>query len=331
MLDALEPLLQRDLDILKPTDYNYTISFIGTAVTVDENTLASIGSINRIGEELGREFEIVVSCQPVSEKSLESLVRLRKSFPNLVCLESSFETHGRGKSIAFNYSTGKFVVPFNTDIVYPIRYSDILHNFLKFKLKRLYYSELPLVSRDLVTDVGGWRNLSSGEDIDLFSRLSINYGVFACPTNLLNGDDRLRREILTIRDFPADRKCGLKECYGRMRDLIISCNHSFADVRRISRLLKSLEGRNMSALFYLAYLGSRFSRIKPVTYNRNNYVILMESILESLILREYLKMPGVSDNMSWHIDRTHIRFLSSKSTMFREMKDSTSIFLKDQL
>ena len=330
-MDALEPLLQRDLDILKPTDYNYTISFIGAALEINDGVIASIESINRIGEELGRDFEVVVVHKPATSESQPALRSLRKACPNLVFLESHMESSGQGKSIAFEYSTGKFVVPFNTRITYPIRYSDVLHNFLRFKLKRLYYSELSLMSRNIVAEVGGWRNLTSGEDIDLFSRISINYGVFACPTSILSGDDRMKREILTIRDFSDQNEPDFWKSYRHMRDLIISCNHSFSDVRFISRTLKSFEGNSRWRLLLLSYIGSRFARIKPVAYNRNNYVILMESILESLILREFLKMADVSDEVAWHIDRPHIKFLTMRSKLFREMKDSTAMFLKDQI
>ena len=330
-MDALEPLLQRDLDILKPTDYNYTISFIGVALDVNQRVVESIKNVNRIGEELGRDFEIIVVHSPVA-KDLQAIIRdLRKKCPNLVMLESHPESVGQGKSIAFEYSTGKFVVPFDTLISYPIRYSDVLHNFLRFKLKRLYYSELSLLSREIVSEVGGWRNLASGEDIDLYSRISINYGVFACPTRLLAVDDRMKRELLSIRAFPDPVAMDFNSSYKLIRDLIISCNHSFADVRNISRIHGEVEGKSWRRLFLMAYLGSKISRVKPVAYNRNNYVILMESILESLILREYLKMADVSEELFWNIDRTHIRFLKLKSKLFREMKDSTTLFLKDQI
>lgn len=330
-MDALEPLLQRDVGILKPTDYNFTISFLGAALEVNTETMDSIGSINLIGEELGRDYEIVVVHNPVSPELQEKMRELKKSCANLVFLESNIETMGQGKSIAFDYTTGKFIVPFDTAIRYPIRYSDVLHDFLKFKLKRLYYSELSIMSREIVEEVGGWRNLSSGEDIDLYSRLSINYGVFACPTNLLSGDDRRNRELLSIKAFPETLTDDFKTSYRLVRDLIISCNHSYSDIREIARILKEAVGKSNKRLFILAYLGSRISRLKPVSYNRNNYVILMESILESLILREYLKMPDINEEISWHIDRTHIRFLELKSKLFREMKDSTIFFLKDQI
>ncbi len=330
-MDALEPLLQRDLDILKPTDYNYTISFIGVALEMTPTISESIKSINRIGEELGRDFEIVVVHRQFSQETQPSFRELRKKCPNLVLLESGAESIGQGKSIAFEYSTGKFVVPFDTSMVYPIRYSDVLHNFLRFKLKRLYYSELSLMSRDVVSEVGGWRNLASGEDIDLYSRISINYGVFACPTKLLGGDDAMKRELLSIRAFPAPDSTNQKSSYKLLRDLIISCNHSFSDVRNIARILREVEGKSWGRLPLLAFLGSKISDLKPVAYNRNNYVIFMESILESLILREYLKMQDVSEEVAWHVDRTHLRFLKLKSKLFKEMKDSTIFFLKDQL
>lgn len=328
-MDALEPLLQRDVGILKPTDYNYVISFVGAALEINSEFIESIESINRIGEELGRDFEVVVAHIPVPEEKQEKVRELRKKYHNLVLIESQLESIGEGKKTAFEYGSGKFVVPFDTHINYPIRYSDVLHDFLKFKLKRLYYSELSLVSREIVTEVGGWRNLSSGEDIDLYSRISINYGVFACPTGLLQGDDSTFREILSIRAFPKNMEDSANSSYHILKDLIISCNHSFSDLREIARILREEEGKSFFRLFFLSFLASRISKVKPVSYNRNNYVIFMESVLESLILREFLKMPDVSETVKWHIDRTHHRFLKYKSKLFREMKDSTITFLKN--
>ncbi len=328
-MDALEPLLQRDVGILKPTDYNYAVSFIGAALDINQDFIQSIKSIYRIGEDLGRDFEVIVSHNPVPEELQPEIRKLRKRYRNLVFLEDSLDSIGQGKKTAFEYGTGKFVVPFNTQISYPIRYSDVLHNFLRFKLKRLYYSELPLVSRDIVSEVGGWRNLSSGEDIDLYSRISINYGVFACPTTLLPGDDRKFRELLSIRAFPENKEGSTKSSPRLLKDLIISCNHSFSDIKEIARILQDEEGKASFGQFFMAYIRSRMSKIKPVSYNRNNYVIFMESVLESLVLREFLKMPDVSEEVGWYIDRTHQRFLKVKSKLFREMKDSTITFLKN--
>lgn len=330
-LDAQEALLQRDSDILRPTDYNYTISFIGSAMEANPALVNSIRSINTIAEELGREFEIIVSHRHAPESIQPVLRELRKTCSNLVLLESGLESFGQGKSIAFNYSTGKFVVPFNAGITYPIGYSDVLHDFLKFKLKRLYYSELSLVSREIIAEVGGWRNLSNGEDIDLFSRISINYGVFACPTNLLQGDDQFKRELISIRGFPMDQALPFGESYRHLKDLIISCNHSLKDLRAMKQILKQIDGNSRFWLFMLSYLGSKFSHIKPVSYNRNNYIIFMESVLESIILKEFLKMADVNYHMAWNIDKAHIRFLAQKSKLFREMKDSTIAIFKDQL
>ena len=328
-MDALEPLLQKDVGILKPTDYNYAVSFIGAALNIDQDFIQSVKSIYRIGEDLGRDFEVIVAHNPVPEEIQPDIRELRKKYRNLVLLENHLDSVGQGKKTAFEYGSGKFVVPFDTQISYPIRYSDVLHNFLRFKLKRLYYSELPLVSREIVSEVGGWRDLSSGEDIDLYSRISINYGVFACPTTLLPGDDRTSRELLSIRAFPENRGGELKSSRRLLKDLIISCNHSFSDIREIAKILQEEEGKASFGQFFMAYLGSRLSKIKPVSYNRNNYVIFMEAVLESLVLREFLKMPDVSEEVGWHIDKPHQRFLNVKSKLFREMKDSTITFLKD--
>ncbi len=326
----MEPLLRGETDILNPSDYNYTVSFIGTTMAVDSRFYDSVTSINLIAEELGRDFEIVVSHPPPDEASRELLRKLRKDYHSIMFIEHDLTGFGQGKRISFQGSSGKFIVPFCTSIIYPIGYADILHNFLQFKLKRLYYSELPLVSREIVQEVGGWRDLLNGEDIDLYSRISTNYGLFACPTNLLGRDDLTRRKILSIRESAEGTENSVRERYRLLRDLIISCNHTFSDIMELARIQGSPESKSGLWLLFLSFLGSKFSKIKPISYSRNNFVILMESVLESLVLREYLKLTGMSGNVILQIDEPYIRFLTSKSTMFQEMKDSLAYFLKDQ-
>ncbi len=327
----MEPLLRRDTDLLNPSDYNYTVSFIGTTMAFDSGFSDSVASINLIGEELGRDFEIVVSHPPADETSRELLRKLRKEYHNIMLIEHDLTGFGQGKRISFQSSSGKFIVPFCTSIIYPIGYADILHNFLQFKLKRLYYSELPLVSREIVQEVGGWRDLLNGEDIDLYSRISTNYGLFACPTNLLGRDDLTRRKILSIRDHTEGAGNSVRDRYRLLRDLIIACNHTFSDIVELARIRGSLGNKSGLWLLSLSFLGSRFSKIKPISYSRNNFVILMESILESLVLKEYLKLTEMSGNVILQIDETYIRFLTSKSTMFQEMKDSLAYFLREQV
>ena len=328
MDDAVQTLLQKRNSRQGTQEAFSGISFITTTMEVTNRTVKSVESINFIGDELGRDYEIVMACPRQRGVSDTILRSMRKTFHNLMVIRIDGESYGKGKDTAFRSSTGKFIVPFHSNLVYPVEYADILHSFLEFSLKRLYFSELSLVHRDLINEVGGWRHLSNGEDVDLFSRLAMNFGVLACPTNLMWKDNITIKEILGMR-YPSPSSGG--QNLAMIRDLIIACNLSLREILDLSRIRKSLEGTKGGFLMFAAYLASRLSSIKPVAYNRNNLVVVMESVLESLILREYLKIPEMEDRVFLQIDRTYIEFLTEHSKMFREMKASLDYFLRDQI
>ncbi|MCL4307041.1 MAG: hypothetical protein M1302_02040 [Candidatus Thermoplasmatota archaeon] len=331
MDDAVQTLLQKRNSREGTQEAFSGISFITTTMEVTNRTVKSLESINLIGDELGREYEIIMACPRQHGVSDTILRSMRKEFHNLMVIRIDRESYGKGKDTAFRSSTGKFIVPFHSNLVYPVEYADILHSFLEFSLKRLYFSELSLVHRDLINEVGGWRHLSNGEDVDLFSRLAVNFGILACPTNLMWKDNITIKEILGMRYSSQSSGGPDGQNLAMIRDLIIACNLSLREILDLSRIRKSLEGTGGRFLMFMAYMASRLSSIKPVTYNRNNLVVVMESVLESLILREYLKIPEMEDRVFLQIDRTHIEFLTEHSKMFRDMKASLAYFLRDQI
>jgi hypothetical protein len=151
VMDSMEALLGKNDSIIEPSDYNFRISFIAASTNVDEKVENSIYSISRIAEELGRDFEIILTTPFKSTlKSMARILLMRENCPQFQLNVEDFSSPGRGKQISFEKSSGKYVVPFNPEVSYPVEFSDILHSFLKFKLKRLFYSELPLISSEIV-------------------------------------------------------------------------------------------------------------------------------------------------------------------------------------
>lgn len=327
----METLLENRVDRSRRSDNTPGLSLIAASMEIGQKTFNSILSVDRIADEIGRDYEIIVSVpqQEANENSI--LARVRREIGHVTLLHSHSNIPGTAKEEAFKLSRGKFVVPFSSDLVYPVEYADVLHGFLQMKTKRLFFSELPLVHRDLISEVGGWRPLSNGEDLDLYSRLAVNYGTLACPTNLMWKDNVTVSRVLGLRYPDEIGGISVSKRYCLARDLIIACNYSMNDVREFSQIKKSLDGRSSSILMLFAYMGSRISKVKPVTYNRNNLVVLMESVLESLVLKEYLKIPEMDDRVFLQIDRTHIEFLTRKSKLFRDMKASLAYFLRDQI
>lgn len=331
MDDAIESLLQRKGEPIQKSEKNNGISFISFSDRISARTLESIRSIDLIGDDLGVEYEIILIISSPGQSEIGTLRRIRREIHGLQVVNSKERNEGMARDLAFRNSTGRYIVPFIPDLVYPVEYADILHAFMKFRIKRLFFSELPMAHRDLITDVGGWRPLRDGSDLDLFARMAVNYGVLACPTNMMWKDRITVSDILGLKYPEKMEWATASERYFLTRDLIIACNHSLRDIREFSRIKKEIEGGGSAGLMILAFLGSRLADIKPVSYNRNNLVVFMESMLESLVLKEYLKVDGMDDRVYLQIDRTHMEFLNMRSRMFKDMKASLSYFLRDQI
>ncbi|MDS0256884.1 hypothetical protein ApAK_04220 [Thermoplasmatales archaeon AK] len=330
-MDGIAPLLETRTDILSPSDYNYSVSFISVVPPVVGTVAESVRSINRIGEELGRDFEIILVYPPSNQNLKDKLRPLDHEITDLIPLLRDFGTFGRGKQIAFEESTGRYIVPFSSKLIYPIEYADILHGFLKFRTRRLFFSELPLINRDLIIDVGGWRDLDSGEDVDLYSRIAMNYGVLACPSGLLSSKEQVSSETISLRDSGEFLERKFSDQFRIIRDTIIACNHSLSDIRELVKIRRETGHSSKLLTYLISYFRSRIYHIRPIMYTRNNLVILMESILESLILKEYNRLSVDEDLVTLRLDPVILRFLLSRSKLFRDMRSSLEFFLKDQL
>ncbi|MEM0159010.1 MAG: hypothetical protein QW812_05815 [Thermoplasmataceae archaeon] len=324
----MESLYEARTDVLLPSDYNYSLSFITVIPFEIENAVSSIRSINAIAQELGRNYEIIAAYTRSIGNLKETIDSLSSEIPDLIAIQREFSTFGGGKQIAFEESSGKFIIPFNCRISYPLEYADILHGFLKLKIRRLFFSELPLIGRDIILDAGGWRDLNNGEDIDLYTRIAMNYGVFAFPTGIFRENVHHIGEILSIREPTEFPSRGFAADQNAIRDLIIACNYSLSDIRELIMIRRANGYRSRLATFLISYFRSRLYHVRPVVYTKNNLVIFMESVLESLILKEYFRLGIQEDYVNLRIDQVLLDFLLSRSKMFRDMRSSLEYFLR---
>ena len=318
----MEHLELGNREFLETREYNSKISFLGATYKFDARLSASIKSINEIAKELGNDYEIIIANISGSPVAKEIRREYSYSIPDLQIVEGQKGNFGSGKKIAYKNSEGKYIVPFCTNISYPVEYADLIHGFLKMRIKRLFYSELSLLNREFIDQVGGWRDLTNGEDIDLFSRLTVNYGVFAFPTSLMKLSDMEKNEVLSIRFRDGDY---FRSNYhlGLLRDLIISCNYSISDIKELRKLERILS-RDYTRGSLIAYIMSKFAATKPTRYSKNNFLILFEGILESMVLREYLKISELPVEATLELDQVHLAYLKSKSKLFNDLKSSAS-------
>lgn len=327
-MDSMDVLLSKNDGVLEPSDFNYTISFISAGRDFSQTSEESIESIARIGEELGRDFEIVITL-PVKTnlKCMARLMYLRELHPEFAFLAMDFDSEGQGKTNSFENSKGKFIIPFDLGTDYPVEYSDVLHSFLKLKIKRLFYSELCLINRDLIKEAGGWRNLDLGSDLDLYTRISMSYGTLAFPSNLMKGNGSEVDRILKLSAIFDLKRAPIRDSVKVIRDFLVSCNFTFRETMEILKLAEDYEGVNLKLAAFLAFIWRRRSGVKPLSFDRNNLVVFMDSMLESLVLKEYQRLGDIGEHVHFSLNRVFLNFLRNNSKLFREMNSSLNLLL----
>lgn len=276
------------------------ISFCAVADEITENVKKSVESIINIAEEIGYPYELVVSThEPVKFKS-----------ENIKFINEEFSTYGAGKQLAYLRSTGDFLIVFNPTVSYRPEISDIIHNFLVKWEKKVVLSDVMIIPRDLLDKTGGWRNLREYEDIDLLARMIESGGIVAFPSDHF---DSLKY-----------RKLHGETIFNRVlnfRDAIISANYSFRDI--------GILHTESSYISYVSFILSRFSRLKPFKFGINNKVMVMESIMESLVLKDYENYITPESVPKLKLTRNEIRYMEKRSELWNKINKSIAGIIQE--
>jgi glycosyltransferase involved in cell wall biosynthesis len=128
------------------------------------------GSMESIFNQLDDRFEIVVCDNCSNDGSKEILQGFAEKGRIKLIVERS--SRGKGRQIAFNNSTGKYIISgLDTD-------DKLKQDFQIFlKIYHRYYEgemlsakTIHIIPRKLVGEIGGWRDLKYGEDVDFHKR-----------------------------------------------------------------------------------------------------------------------------------------------------------------
>ncbi len=269
------------------------ISFCAVALEITENVKKSVESIINVAEEVGYPYELVVSThESVNFKS-----------ENIKFIKAKFTTYGEGKQLAYLKSTGDFLIIFNPTVNYRPEISDLIHNFLVKWEKKVLLSEVMIIPRDLIDRTGGWRNLREYEDIDLLARAIQFGGVIAFPSEHFDSLDYRRNSQNTAITRIMN-----------LRDAVIAANYKLIDMG-----ILHLEPMVIS---YLSYIVARFAKIKPFKYKVNNRIIVMESIMESLVLKDYENYIIPDSIPKLRMSRDEIRYMERRSELWNKINTS---------
>ena len=121
--------------------------------------------------QIDSNFEIVISDNCSTDGSLEILKEYAKSGKIKLIIERS--SRGKGRQIAFENSVGTYILSgIDTDDLIKPLLKDILRTYHeKHEGFMLSFGTFHIIPRQLVIEIGGWRDLQRFEDTDFSKRI----------------------------------------------------------------------------------------------------------------------------------------------------------------
>ncbi len=285
-----------DYDVkIVPVNYERRIKLSFCAVIMEYSTeiLKNIEKIKEMAEDTGISYEFIISTRFNIDYYSE----------NIVFIYKNFNTYAMGKQLAFKHTTGDYLIILNLDRDYPGNLADMIYNITDRRENRAFIYEPLIISRELIEKAGGWRNLREYEDIDLLARIVMYGAVIAIPSE---NYDVINYKKLKHTSFIGRLKC--------LRDAAIACNFKLSDL-----IMMKKEPIFMSLI---SYISSRLSYIKPYKNGLNNYIIIIESIIESLILKDYENYFPGNEIPLLHIPAEEQEYLNRKSELWVKLEKS---------
>ena len=121
------------------------------------------------------------------------------------------------------------------------------------------------------------------------------------------------------KNMPISRKISL------MRDLIVGCNYSMKDLFLFSTGVSEMRISD-KIIAMSAYIYSRIKSPKVRKKDKNIYVTFMESMFESIILKEYKRFDTFTKPLRISITEDENRYLLARSEIWKKVRPSMRSF-----
>ncbi len=267
-------------------------SFCATNLDTRSTLTESLSSVERIAQGSGGPFEVVVADGPSAPEVRSILAHWESSAPHHILIRHDRRNRGYGRRRAFEVSSGNYIVPFDTSIVYGRTYADLLERYFHLATERMLFSEICALRRNTVENVGGWRDLVGGEDVDLYAPVAERYGLLAYPT----GEPHSQSRVLTsferqMRYAHGSRLRRLHRMFLTQRDQIIGGNYRVADLMDFNRT-KPLGVRVGGRLWFTG--ASAAAALSPIPRRKvdamNNYLYVRELTIDSMVRGDFAEL-----------------------------------------
>lgn len=264
------------------------VSFCATNLNTTDRLVASLDSIDLLGRALGVPYEVVVADGPSTDGARELLEHRERERADFHLVRHAERRRGTGRRLAFEASSGSIIVPFDTSIAYAAPFAGLLRAYLHLRTDRMLFSEICALSRRSIEEVGGWRDLIGAEDLDLYAPLIERFGLIAWPVALKESQSaRMGAYARQMRYVQGSSVRRLLRMYAAQRDQVIGANYRVRDLMALNAAKPPARRAALWGWFTLAAIGALFRPIRPRKAARNNYLILRDAILESILRGDY--------------------------------------------
>ena len=291
----------------------------------------SIESIMNIAEETGLKYEILIMNNTFYGINPQAVEGIKMAGGELKIIQSPGMIRGAAKNEAFKNTNGNYIVIFNPEKVYEISYADLVYSFVRQREKRMLFSELVVIPRDIIEENHGWKNLKVSEDIEFFTRISKNNGILFYPTEGRKTMDTFIQyrpsQIQRRREY---KRMSRVKKISLLRDMTVGCNYGFRDLFVLGD--SSERTRVTDRLILIAaYTSSKTGEPKVLKQEKNNYVQFMEAMFESIILGEYKRFDYFQKPLRISISEDENKYLAQRSEIWTKIRPSIKPFVDNKI
>ncbi len=318
-------------ELRRSQKFDVKLSFICMFTGRDSILEESIESIMNIAEETGLKYEILIMNNTFYGINPQAVEGIKMAGGELKIIQSPGMIRGAAKNEAFKNTNGNYIVIFNPEKVYEISYADLVYSFVRQREKRMLFSELVVIPRDIIEENHGWKNLKISEDIEFFTRISKNNGILFYPTEGRKTMDTFIQyrpsQIQRRREY---KRMSRVKKISLLRDMTVGCNYGFRDLFVLGD--SSERTRVTDRLILIAaYTSSKTGEPKVLKQEKNNYVQFMEAMFESIILGEYKRFDYFQKPLRISISEDENKYLAQRSEIWTKIRPSIKPFVDNKI
>jgi len=176
------------------------------------------------------DMELVVCDSESSDGTPDVVKKFSKRFKVLKILSKRC-TRGEGRQIAFENSSGRYIITIDMDVIY----NEAWKKFVEWHRKNLPDFSIQtrgsgIYPRKAIRLIGGWKSLNHSEDLDVWIKLArigslrfsnlvtgYNFALLDSRHGVIGKIEKLSRGLLWLRDMMALHRISLLRCVYRYK------------------------------------------------------------------------------------------------------------------